>query len=262
MNLKEFLKAEREERKERKKLKKQKKTLTKEEKKHKIFGIVFGIVVTIGAIIYSCNNLGSGYSWNNVLGITDEMIVNLEQPVDERVILPDGKINQEDSESCMEVLSSVGIDFDENFVPINNFNLTDRQLGAIAKELIDSVEVNYLMEIYDLDFYLIGETIYQKSVVYLNLSNLIIGSTLPSVYLTTISKVEILNDSIICMNNSATINTFDEQLNEEIMTVLNENSNANLNEIGNNVINAAIEIFIKSTNCSIAIVNNLIEFKL
>jgi hypothetical protein len=94
MSLIDFLKEEREERKKQRKLQKEqkKKPLTKEQKKYKIFGIITGFLITFGAIFFCCRGGGGSYTWTDIVGITPDMIVELEKPIDESIVIPRGRI--------------------------------------------------------------------------------------------------------------------------------------------------------------------------
>ena len=95
MGLKEFFQEEKEARKQRKLEKKlnKKSPLTREQKFYKIAGIVVGIMVTFGALTYSCKSLASGdFDLNDAVGLTDEMVTELKKPVDDNIYFANGKI--------------------------------------------------------------------------------------------------------------------------------------------------------------------------
>ena len=110
MNLKEFLAEEKELRKQRKLEKKRSKKnpKTKEEKFIKIGSIIVGILITFMALFRACSGLGgSDFSWYKLIGISDEMIIALEEPIDENTLLPNGKIDANDLDTCVEKVRSI-----------------------------------------------------------------------------------------------------------------------------------------------------------
>ena len=212
MSLIDFLKEEREAKKQRKKLQKEQKKqkLTKEQKKYKIFGIITGCLITFGAIFSCCSSFGGAdYSWNNIVGITDEMIVALEESVTESTIIPNGIIGKSDWDSCNTKLLGMGIDIESEMA--NGFNikedfyLTDRELAAMAKESLETINTGSA-RVLDFEIYAIGDVFYERSVIYINLSNVVLNATLPSVYVTSISRIEVLSNSVTCMDYDVKIN--------------------------------------------------------
>ncbi len=269
MNLKDFLKEEKEERKkirqEQKKNKKQ--SLTKEQKKYKIFGIIFAIFVIVGALIYSCNNMSGNYSWNNIIGINEDIIEILEQKVDENKIFSASKLNQNDWNSCNQKLLSVGIDFSEidensNIIISEQLELNSREIGALSIKICQALNLNKNVEILYYDIFGIGEDFFAESVIKVNMSNYIKNSNLPSIYIKTKSKIEVLNNSIFSISNEAKLNNVeDESKNNEIITILNENSLTKFDELGNNIINSAINVFVNIINSTPIIQHDKIIFK-
>ena len=129
MNIKEFWKEQKEERKQRKLLKKQQKKqkLTGEQKAYKIFGVILGISVTIGALAYSCSSTtgnGNDVNWNSVVGITGELATKLEEPVELSSLISDSQLEDIDWSNCMQVLSNAGINiFTNNKIDIDKMQV-------------------------------------------------------------------------------------------------------------------------------------------
>lgn len=265
MSLIDFLKEEKEERKKRRQLQKQQKkgNKTPEQKRMRLYAFITGFLIVFGVVFYTCRNTG-GYSWNNIIGITDEMIVELEKEVDENELFPNGKITDIDWNSCDQVLKSAGVDFDsdEDFSITSSFTLTDRQLGALSKKLLVSIDTTIIKSISDLELYAIGNKIYLRSVVNINLSDIIMGTKLPYVYLTTTSHIELLSNSLTCMTNKIKINNLSEELNEELLSVLDDNSNTNLESIGNEIICTLITVFGSSFGSEMILNHGQIQFNI
>ena len=58
------------------------------------------------ALFRACSGLGgSDFSWYKLIGISDEMIIALEEPIDENTLLPNGKIDANDLDTCVEKLN-------------------------------------------------------------------------------------------------------------------------------------------------------------
>jgi len=267
MSLIDFLKEEREVKKQRKKLQKEQKKqkLTKEQKKYKIFGIITGCLITFGAIFSCCSSFGGvDYSWNNIVGITDEMIVALEETVDESSIVPNGIIEIDDWNSCNTKLLDMGIDIESEmsneFDVKDDFYLTDRELAAMAKKSLETISTSGNARVLDFEIYAIGDVFYERSVIYINLSNVVLNATLPSVYVTSISRIEVLSNSVTCMDYDVKINNIEEELNNEILEVLKKNSTTNIESIGNSIVNTTISAFASAVGADIILHHGQICF--
>lgn len=267
MSLIDFLKEEREEKKRRKKLQKEQKKhkLTSEQKRYKIFGIITGCLITFGAIFSCCSSMGGGsYSWNNLIGITDEMIVALEKEVAEKDVINGQIIGENDWNSCNEKLLNAGIDIENDFITeitINDsFYLSDRELGAMAKQSLEKLGSNNA-KVMDFEIYAIGEIYYEKSVVLVNLSNIVINSNLPNVYITTTSKIEVLSNTIICMDYDVKINNIEKEMNDKILDVIKNSSTTDIQTIGNSLINTTINTFALTIGAEIVLHHGQVYFK-
>lgn len=267
MSLIDFLKEEREERKKRKKLQKEQKKqkLTREQKKYKIFGIITGCLITFGAIFSCCSSLGGGdYSWNKLVGITDDMIIELEKPVAEKDIIPGKIIGDSDWNSCKQKLLNVGIDIEDESGAdpdvLESFYLSDRDLGSMAKQSLEKIG-GYNAKIMDFEIYAIGNTYYERSVILINLSNVVLASNLPSVYITTISKIEVLGNNVTCMDYDVKINNIEKNMNDMILDVLKTSSTTDIKTVGNSLVNTTINAFAMTIDAEITLHHGQVYFK-
>lgn len=275
MNIKEFWQEQRAEAKQRKELKKKqkKRPLTKEQKAYKVFAIIFGFFVAFGAIFYSCSSLSSGddnsTSWNNLIGISDEIVTELQKSIDENLMFPNGKIESADIESCNTCLTNAGIDIIvngqideeklENTQKLSTNILMDfRSAGALAKLLTDSDTA----KVYDFEISFTEDTIIERSVVYVNLAKLISGENLPKIYLTTISEIAILNGQISILNSSLQINQLDNEMNTQVVSAINKNSSIyDLEDFGNSLINSSLNLFASAIGAKLDLNSNSLIFK-
>ena len=263
MSLIDFLKKEREERKAYRQLqKKQKKIKTPEEKRRKIYSIVFGFLIAFGVVFYTANSCSGNYSWENIVGITDEMKIALERSVSEESIFPSGRIDQTYYDSLATKLASAGIDFesDEDVDPSSDMILSDKETGALVNNITSALDETRKYEVKDFSIYKVLETTYCKSVMILNLSEMISGSTLPSVYLITTSKVQVLDNTIMCMETEYQINEIEDPLNDEIISVLNKNMANSFISASNELLCSTLSLFAESCSYTIDLKNHEICF--
>ena len=110
--IKEFWQERKEEKKKLKQLKKENKKLpkTKEQKAYKIFGFLFVIFIICGSISFACRGSGQNvdYTWESVVGITDEMKTALTSKFDKAKLLTD-PIDAIDWGSTKEALTQAGL---------------------------------------------------------------------------------------------------------------------------------------------------------
>lgn len=266
MSLIDFLKEEKEERKQRRKLQKEKKKKykTPEQKRYRIYGFITVLLIIFGVFFTTCNTSDNDYTWNKIIGITDEMIIELEKEVDESKIMPEGMIADAEWIECNTILVGAGIDLekeDNDFVIYNNFTLTDRQTGALIKKLWTILSNNVVKNICDLEIYAVGEKFYMRSVVYLDLSQLILGADLPSVYLTTVSHVEVLDNYLTCMSNDVIINNLSTDVSNEIINVLKDNSTTNIKNLAGEIIGTNLKVFLELIGMNMELRHGQIDFR-
>lgn len=263
MSLIDFLKKEREERKAYRQLqKKQKKIKTPEEKRRKIYSIVFGFLITFGAIFYAASSCSGSYSWEKVVGITDEMKTALERAVSEESIFPSGRIDQTHYNSLSAKLTAAGIEFDsdEDVNPQSDLILNSKETGALVNQITSALDETRKYEVKDFSIYQVLETTYCKSVMILNLSEMISGSTLPSVYLISTSKVQVLDNTIMCMETDYQINEIEDPLNDEIISILNKNTANSFISASNELLCSTLSLFAESCSYTIDLKNHEICF--
>lgn len=259
MSLKELWQEHREEQKLKKIQKKQKKKekLTHEQKVYKIFGILLGCFVTFGALFSTCSNFSTGvgdFSWNKLVGISDEYVAELEKPINESTLFPNGRIGKDELSSLEKKFQDCGLDillnddFDESelengSVVISDLYLTARELGALVNEVL--VSINYI-KVCDMSITFENDIYIQKSIVYVNLNELIADVNLPKIYVTTISEAIVLNGTLAVLNSDIKVNQVSEKLNDKIIEMLDSNSSIKMSSIGNSFINSTIQVFSES----------------
>lgn len=265
MGLKSFLQEEKEARKQRKLEKKQKKKspLTKEEKYYKIAGIITGIIVVFGAIFYSCSSLAGGdMDIDNVMGITNEMVVALKENVDVNLYFDSGKLLPSDLDSCKQKLIDNNANvFDENYKGsiTNTFTLTSKEIGALAKELIGSSLGS--SELVDLEIFKNGEYYYIACIYTFDLGDIITNKNLSTSYLKLTSKVDVLSGNICILDTKASINMIEEELNDDIIEALSKYPAFSLIQNNNSLVNSTLNLFNSAIKGKINFVENGIEFK-
>lgn len=236
--IKEFWQERREENKRQKQLKKENKKLpkTKEQIAYKIFGIIFTLFLIFGSIGYSCYTIGGfdgldNYSWDSLMGVTDEMKTALVSPVDSSAILTEGVLGNSDWILAQEELSSNGINIvqdgrisiDDDVSFTGDIVFSHKSLGAIASQCIGNISENNTSGLLSFQLYLDGDDLYLKTVCTVNLSKVVIGSTLPTVYITTTSRLKYMSSSLHSLGATFRINQIEDGLNDEIVRVINNN---------------------------------------
>lgn len=268
--IKEFWAEQKDERKQRKLLKKQqKKQLTKIDKARKVSGIFVTILIIIGAFGFTCSGSGnsSGVNWKDAIGITEEYIIEMEKPVDENLLFPNGKIMEDDWLSFVNVMKNGGMNvFDaENKVDdsllegaelVSPIDVNGRHLGAISKEMNIVMGVGEITNICYFEIFKENDKFYEKSIVYLDLSKSIKDIDLPAVYLTTVSEVKVLSGQLYAMNYKVIINELSQELSDEILATLNDLTDDKITRLANSTINNYIYMFFSSINVNFALSDN------
>lgn len=273
MSLKEFLKEQKAERKqmraEMKKSKKQPKT--KREKIYKVAGVIFFIVVAVGAIAYAFRGVGGGYDWSKITGLTDELKTKLSATVDENALFGShGKLNENDFNSCKAKLQSVGIDIENDdetqvYTPSESFVLNSRELGALASYILSDLQSDKSVEIEYVQIYSKIENkviyFYEKIIAKIVLNKFIKDANLPSVYVTTESKFEVQNKELVALNFSSVVNNLDEGDSREILDVLNKTVlTIKLDRIGVTYFNSSINLFNTLAGTKMVLYSDNIQF--
>ncbi|MGN0960610.1 MAG: hypothetical protein ACI4PF_00255 [Christensenellales bacterium] len=237
--IKEFWQERKEEKKRQKQLKKElrKSPKTKEQIAYKVFGVLFAIFLIFGSIGYACNNVGTldDYSWESVVGISDEMINALTEPVDRNLILTENVLSSYDwqmaqeelLDNCINIVKNGEIDgelLNENNYISSNVTFEMMSLGAIIYQFIEGLGSGDRVELLSFKLYEDNEQLYLKSVCFLDLSAIVSGSKLPVVYVTTISRITLINNRVSSLNPSIQLNLIEKQMNDDIVNTINNSS--------------------------------------
>lgn len=275
--IKEFWQERREEKKRQKQLRKENKKLpkTKEQIAYKVFGFLFTIFLIFGSIGYACNKTGSfdNINWNNVIGVTEEMLEALDKPVDKNLIINECVISYADWGSAQEELQSVGVEIAvENKLNVEvllneGFNLSSEitfkmmSLGALTNQMIEELGKGDSIELHSFKLYLEENDLMLKSVCSIDLSAIVVNSSLPIVYVTTVSRLNVLNKKLYSLDSEIQINQLDKKLNDEIVDFINSKSFLSINDYSNDHIVEEINLFATLVNAEIEISGQNITFK-
>lgn len=266
MTIKEFLKEQKEERKklkaEKKNKKKNKKNLTDEQRFVKIASIIFGFVVTFGALYTSCSSFGGGdfpETIESEFSISSEVKELLKKTVDTNLLLINGKYSVSDWEKSIEKFALSGETLPEDIEEISNdYNLvSDVELNNVElRGLVYQIFSNDLdMELLDYKIFQHEDEFYAKSIVRYDLVD---DEDVYTMYLTTTSQIQVINKSLVALDSNVIINNFDEETNNKVVSELNKYSeflsglkildgdNFNLNRLANYLINVSINMFSSS----------------
>ncbi len=274
--IKEFWQEVKEERKLKKQLKKQnkKRRLTGEEKAYKVFGILLGFFVLFGSIFFTCNRpKGDGeVSWGDAVGLTPEMVEELEKPVDENLILTNGKLNFDDYMSFVKVFTDAGVKcFNEDGEIIDSANekdayitstvtLNDKQLGGYCRETNRDMGFVGTIDLLDLDIFSENEKTYLKTIVYCKLDKVINNTDLPNVYLTSISEIRVLSGSLAILDTTVQINQISQESNDFIVEKLDELSDNAFSTLANDTMSLYINMIKSVFNTTITIGSEALVF--
>lgn len=269
--IKEFWQERKAEKLKQKQLKKENKKLpkTKEQKAYKIFGVFFALFLVFGSLFYSCRtgSTDGGYSWDNLIGISDELKTKLSMPIDKQSLITNEQINAIHWGNCVEALAASGV----NVVLDNKLNresllamterpsspliLDSKSLGALVFELMSMNTVSKESTLIELIVYSDGGDIRVKTLMYVNLTAITLAESLPYVYLTTDSRMEILEDKIYLLDNSFKINNLSEDDNDEMLKIINENSLLGIEQFTTKRISGEINAFAMYINSDVEIRN-------
>ncbi len=273
--IKDFWQERKDEKKRLKQQKKQNKKLpkTREQKAYKIFGVCFALFLIFGSIFYTCRGLNDvdDYSWDKMLGISEEMKIKLATPINRADLISTKQLDAIDWSNCKDSLIEAGVGgvllsdeislevlSDKSITLTSTLSLDSRNLGALSKKMIatsvyDSVELIETVLTYD------NNTLRLTSLIYLDLTSVVLGNNLPYVYVTTTSVVNILNNDMYCMNSEFRINDFSENDNDEIMQIINKNSLVDIGFYTNELIAREINTFCEGVNAIVRINNGNLE---
>ena len=274
--IREFWQERKEEKKRQKELKKQNKKnpKTKEQKAYKIFGVFFALFLIFGSIFYSCRggSNSDGYSWDSLIGITDEIKTKLKTSVSKETLITDEQINAIHWNTCMEKLTASGLDvvtedrldaeklLSFSQAPDIPLQLESDTLGALLVQMLSIFNSSQDLTLIETVLYTSGEELRLKTLMYINLTSVTIAEKLPNVYLTTDSRVEILDNNLYLLDNNFQINNLNEEDNEEVLEVIEENSLLGLEYYTTKVIENNINNFGIYINCHVEISSTKIKY--
>ena len=274
--IKDFWKDRKEEKKRLKELKKQNKKLpaSREQRAYKIFGVCFAFFLIFGCIFRACSGSSdtSGFSWEGIIGITDEMKDRLEAPVSKKDLLFDKQIDIVDWSYCKDILinsgvGSVIVDNQINMLDVvgktvtitSPISLDSRMLGALSQKMIENSLYGGDVELVEVMLEMVDDKLIMKSLVRLNLSTVVLSNNLPSVYVTTTSTVHILNKEMFALDSSCRINNLEESDNDAIIELINKNSLSDIEFYTNELIARKINDFAEGVGAKVRINNSNIE---
>lgn len=273
--IKEFWQERRDEKKRQKQLKKENRKLpkTKEQIAYKIFGVVFALFLVFGSIGYACRGYGDDidYNWEKAMGLTDEMITALSAPVDRNLILTENVLGSSDWTMAMEQLEENNIHivldnaFDYDLISqqngiTSNVTFDTMSLGAIVYQLIEDIGSGEKTELLSFKLYEENSVLMLKTVCLLDLSAVVAQAKLPLVYVTTVSKISILDNSVSNLNDEVQINLIEKEMNDEIVNLLNKNSFLEVAYYTNAQVVSQINYFASILNANVKISGNNLMF--
>ena len=275
--IKEFWQERAEEKRKKKELKKQKRKQpkTKQERAYKIFGICLAFFLIFGSTFYTCRSMdGSldGFSWDSLIGITDEIKIKLTQSVDKNDLIIDEQINLIHWDTCMHKLSDAGVD-----VVINDhlseellINITERpdsvlvldykSTGALIVEMLSLSTKGKDISLLEFIMYSSGDQVRIKTLMYVNLSAVALADNLPFVYISTDSSVEILDNSIVLLDTDFVVNNLSEEDNDEVIKVISKSSLLGLEYYTTTIIAEGINDFATYINSDVDIQGTKLVF--
>lgn len=265
--IREFWQERREEKKQLKQLKKENKKLpkTREQKAYKIFGFLFVVFIIFGSISFTCRSSGQDvdYSWENVVGITDEMKTALTAKFDKAELLTD-PIDAIDWGSAKEALTKAGLEdiivdnkisdsvLQENNIKIvGDIRCNESVVGGLSKHLLSMDDNSKYINLLQLSMYEEGNNIYLESIMTLDLSLLVYETALPIIYVRSTSMLDILDNKLSALGTKVQINDIEEELNNEIVKTINGSSYFEIAFFTNNMIVSNLNGFAEQVGAKI-----------
>ncbi len=269
MSIREYLHEQKLERKqmraERKLNKKQPKT--KKEKVYKVAWILFVLFVIFGSLYFAFSNISSGYDFDKITGMTEEMKENLSKSCDVDLLIGDNKISLADEKNYAEKMEAVGLDdeqsVEDNFVLENSLCLNSKEVGVLYQKASLQLYSDKRSELLAFRLYydILDDCFYEESVFKIYLSKYISNGNLPDIYIKTVSKCEVQNKQITALTYTATINNLTEEDSAEILDVLNKNVLIyDFSKMGSDNINGVINLFNTFLSAKLLIENDMITF--
>ena len=229
--IKEFWQERAEQKRKEKELRKQNRKLpkTKEQRAYKVFGLLFALFLIFGSIFYACSGFGDidNYSWDKLIGITDEIKVSLSTEIKKSDLITNKELNDTDWQVCKEILITKGLGnliVEDSIDLSNKITLNYVNTGALASHLLELGSNGADIDLVELIIYQDGIQPMLKTLMYVDLSATVISSTLPYVFMTSVSRLEILDNKLYCLDTTIKINNLDEEKNAEVLEVLEKNA--------------------------------------
>ena len=151
--IKEFWQERKEEKRKQKELKKQNKKLpqSKEQRAYKVFGVLFALFLIFGSLFYTCRGIGDvdEYSWDQLIGITDEMKEKLSSRVDKSALIENKELSIIDWSDCkdlmelhnLNVITNDNIDIEilnkKDNILTSEMSLKKNLLGTLVSNMIE-----------------------------------------------------------------------------------------------------------------------------
>lgn len=276
--IREFWQEYREEKKRQKQLKKanRKQAKTGEQKAYSIFGILLTIFVIFGAFGSTCSRGNADnveFDWGSIVGVDDAMIEVLSAPVNRNEILIDGTLTTLDFDNLAIELNANGLgafleegvddDLTEEDLQIkSDFSLTQSALGALVSDMMEGASNGDGFELLSFKMFENEDShIILRTVVYLDLSQVVPSDKLPMVYVTTTSRIQMQINELVSFNNYVQLNQIDDEMNEEIVDKINNSSFSEIAYHTNNAIVGQLNLFAEFINAKICLENDNIIFQ-
>lgn len=132
-----------------------------------------------------------------------------------------------------------------------SFSVKGSEIGAFINTMVnttesqptddngdDSMAESYSVEFLELSIYEENDVQYMYSSILIPLNELFNSTDLPDIYLSTTSKIEIVDNKIVSSDSTTQINEFDEETNNSALSIIN--AILTLSEISANDLNTAI----------------------
>ncbi len=257
--IKEFWNERKEEKKRLKQLKKQNRKTPKtgEQKAYKVFGFLFATFLIFVAGFYACGGSSDdGFTWESMVGITSELKSQLNTPIAKSELITNKQIDAIDWSYCKDDMTAIGLGnliVDDNIdtsillsqseVIDGTFSLSNGNLGALAYKLIEKSISASTVELIEVILFEEDGQLKLTSLCQVELSSVVIGGTLPSIYVTTTSNVTILNNQMFCINSTMKINKLSDEDNAKILEIIDNSSFTGLEYYTNELIARQINSF-------------------
>lgn len=272
--IKEFWQEKKEEKRKQKEYKKQNKKIpkTKEQKAYKVFGVFFVLFLIFGSFFYTCRDVGDidNYTWDSIVGITEETKTLLKTPVEKKDLIFNEEINNTHWLSVQNKFDNAGFEIviNNQLSPeliaeaklITEFGLNCSEFGSLSNKLIAMNLYEGDVKIIDTLIYIENEEVVIKNLFILNLSTVVMSGSLPTVYVTTMSTLEVLDYKLHMLNTEFQINKFSEEDNQKVLDVIKNSSILGLEFYTTKHVTSIVNSFASDIDAEIRLDNNEIKF--